>query len=230
MTDIITLHFAPYTCARVPLIALEEIGETFDVKPVLMKNGEHKQTEYRSINPKGKVPALQIDGAILTENVAILDYLAARFPEIGLLPAVSTLVERAHRIADLTFVASTLHPIVSRIRMAPFFAGPGAAKGVWEKGTQAMDEYFTMLDSRLSEHPWWYGADWSLMDAYINWVFFRVEGACYDVSRFPALVAHDVRIRERPAVKRALVREKEIVDKLLSRNLMFRPPNPEDFI
>src|SRR5690348_7587709 len=75
-----TLWMAPYTCARVTAIALEEAGVEFDTRLVRFMRGEHKSAEFKTRNPKGKVPALEIDGNVLTENVAILSYLAERLP------------------------------------------------------------------------------------------------------------------------------------------------------
>jgi len=73
-----TLWMAPYTCARVTAIALEEAGVEFDTRLVRFMRGEHKSPEFRARNPTGKVPALEIDGDVPTENVAILTYLAER--------------------------------------------------------------------------------------------------------------------------------------------------------
>ena len=63
------LYMAPGTCARVPSIALEEAGEAFDSVLIRFMKGEHKAPTYKSLNPKGKVPTLVIDGKELTENV-----------------------------------------------------------------------------------------------------------------------------------------------------------------
>ena len=67
-----TLFMAPYTCARVTAIALEEAGVEFDAHLIRFMRGEHKSPEFKARNPKGKVPALEIDDEVLTENVAIL--------------------------------------------------------------------------------------------------------------------------------------------------------------
>ena len=223
------LSFAPGSCARVPLIALEEAGADFSLQTIAFMAGEHKSPEFRQRNPKGKVPALHIDGLDLTENVAILDYLANRFPEARLLPEADTALARAERLADLAFCAATLHPLVTRIRMSPLFAGLAAARAVWQKGCEAMDEYFALIDRRLADGAWWYGEHWSVIDAYLNWIFFRVDGARYDVARFENFVRHDEAMRLRPAFQRALARERDSQLELESRGLLFIPPDPADF-
>jgi glutathione S-transferase len=68
----LTLYYAPIACSLVPLITLNESGAPFDVHTVLLAKGQQKTPEYLKLNPKGKVPALAIDGEVLTENVAIL--------------------------------------------------------------------------------------------------------------------------------------------------------------
>jgi glutathione S-transferase len=215
---------APYTCARVTAIALEEAGVEFETKLVRFMRGEHKSAEFKAHNPKGKVPALEIDGAVLTENVAILTYLAARFPDAGLLPSMDSPLEGAEVLADLCFCSSTLHPLVTRIRMPMFFAGADNALVVKQTAEAAMDEYFQLVEDRLSVGPRWYGETWSAMDAYLYWVFWRVEGAGYDVSRFSRFAAHARAMEQRPAVQRALAREEAAQAQLEAEGLAFLPP------
>jgi glutathione S-transferase len=220
----IVLYVAPGSCARVPTIALEEIGVPFETRLVRFMKGEHKALDYKRFNPKGKVPALVIDGEALTENVAIILYLNQRFPDAGLLPPATGALEEARQIADLCFCSSTLHPLVTRIRMPQMFAASEAVRSVWEIGCAAMREYFKLIDDRLATQPWWWGETWSAMDAYLFWVFWRVEGAKFPVADFPNFVAHAARIQQRPSVQRALARETKDVRQLESEGLAFTPP------
>jgi len=213
----------------VALTALEEVGEPFDVHTVVFMRGENRSPDFLAINPKGKVPALAIDGLNLSENVAILDYLANRFPDAALLPAADTPAARAERLADLAFCAATLHPIVTRIRISPMIAGPQAARAVYEGACKAMDPNFAMIEARLSDRPWWYGDQWSVMDAYLNWVFARVEGARYDTARFPAFSAHHAAHTARPSTQRMLAREAAIQAELAEQGLVFTPPDPATY-
>ncbi|WP_321396779.1 glutathione S-transferase family protein [Emcibacter sp.] len=224
-----TIYFAPGTCARVSLIALEETGVKFQLHTIAFMAGEHRKPEFLALNPKGKVPALAIEGALLTENIAILTYLADRFPEAKLLPEARNAIERSIQLADLSFCASTLHPIVTRIRMSPIFAGPENARAVWEKGCQAMDDNFALIDKRLSNNQWWYGDQWSVLDAYLNWVFFRVSGARYNTERYPNFERHAAQMQNRPAVRQALKKERAAEDHLKERGLLFTPPDPTDY-
>ena len=186
--------------------------------------GEHKSPDFKKLNPKGKVPTLVIDGEVLTENVAIITYLNERFPDARLLPDASDSLTRARQIADLCFCSATLHPLVTRIRMPQFFANEDATQTVWEKGCAAMTEFFELIEDRLADQPWWYGNQWSAMDAYLYWVFWRVEGADFDVFPFPRFKDYARRMEERPAVQRAWQRENKATAQLEAEGLNFKPP------
>ncbi|MBJ7484075.1 glutathione S-transferase family protein [Brevundimonas sp.] len=222
MTEII-LFIAPGSCSRVPTILLEEIGLPFQTQVVRFMAGEHKSAAYKAFNPKGKVPALLVDGEALTENVAIASYLNARFPAAALLPATDTAMAAARQVADLCFCSATLHPLVTRIRMPMMFAGDEQAARVKSVGSKAMTEYFDLIEARLDQGPWWYGDQWSAMDAYLYWVFWRVAGAGFDVAPYPRFVAHARANEARPAVQRALAREAEAEALLSAEGLLFKP-------
>ncbi|MCA8889059.1 MAG: glutathione S-transferase family protein [Parvularculaceae bacterium] len=182
------------------------IGEPFDLKIVHLTKGEHKSPAFLHINPKGKVPALQIDGETLTENVAILSYLNERFPQARLLPTSHGLMDRTHFLADLAFCAATLHPIVSRI-CVPHILAPGAEAALKLPAEKSMRDYFALIDDKLKRRTWWYGDIWSVLDAYLFWIFNRVEGCGFEVSDFTNYRAHTQRMKKLPAVTRALARE-----------------------
>jgi glutathione S-transferase len=218
MTEL-TLYFAPDTCARVPLIALEEIGCPYALEVIAFMKGQHRSAQYLALNPSGKVPTLIIDGKPLTENVAILCWLAERFPEAKLLPVVSGL-ERSRQLSDLAYCASGLHPIVTRLRIPHFFCDlPEGRESVFSLAETAMKLHFGVINERLSKSTWWYGEVWSIVDAYINWVWFRVTGTAFDASGFPHFARHDADMKKRPAVIRALERNLAVAASLAEQGL-----------
>ena len=225
MSDI-RLYMAPGTCARVTSICLEEAKQDFETVVIRFMRGEHRSESFLSINPKGKVPTLVIDGHVLTENLAIVSYLNERFPDACLLPAAVNTIDRVRLLEDLNFCSSTLHPIVTRIRMSPFFAGPECAENVWHAGCKAMAENFELIERRLHGRNWWYGDTWSALDAYLYWVFWRVAGAGFDTDPYPNYSAHAARMEQRPAVQAALAREREAEEILKAEGLLFVPPPP----
>ncbi|MFK8017707.1 MAG: glutathione S-transferase family protein [Gammaproteobacteria bacterium] len=220
----IRLYMAPGTCARVTAICLEQAQQSFETIVVRFMRGEHKSPEFKSINPKGKVPALIIDGETLTENVAIITHLDRLHPGAGLMPAAPDALTQARQLADLCFCAATLHPIVTRIRMPQMFATKEAMRSVWEAGCKTMDEYFGLINERLSGQDWWYGETWSAMDAYLFWIYWRCEGANYDVTPYTNVVSHAARMEQRPAVQRAIAREAAATAQLEAEGLVFKPP------
>lgn len=222
MSDVI-LFSSPGTCARVTSVALEEIGIDYEVRLVRLMAGEHRTPEFLKVNPKAKVPALRIGNAILTENVAIVTYLHAEHPEAGLLPPASDRLEAARQLIDLCFCSSTLHPIVSRLGVPQFFAGPENKEVVWKKGAEALSPYFSQIDERFSDQPWWYGERWSIVDAYVFWIFERSTRTGFDAAPFPHYAAHAERIRQRTSVQKALAREAIMMEHLTREGLLSAP-------
>ncbi|WP_293452041.1 glutathione S-transferase family protein [Planktotalea sp.] len=224
MPDLI-LFVAPNTCARVATIALEEIGVSFETSLVRTAANQQNSEEFLELNPKGKVPTLLIDGMPLTENVAILSWLAAEFPEAHLLPATYTNLEQLKQTADLAFFAGTVHPIVTRIAM-PMKTITDAALSfeiVRPPAIKDMDKTMAMIETRLAQGPWWYGADWSIVDGYLYWVWARITGVGYDGSAYPNIQRHFALNNERPAVQRAMAREDVNIETLKSENLYMAP-------
>lgn len=222
-----TLYFAPDTCARVALIALEEIGHPYKIEVVAFMKGQHRSAEYLSINPKAKVPTLVVDGQALTENVAILHWLSERFPQAQLLPASYDSWKRAQQISDLAYCASGLHPIVTRLRIPQFFCDTAQGIGrVFAMAETAMRPNFALIDHRLANNRWWYGDHWSILDAYINWIWFRVTGTDFDAIGYANFARHNRDMMQRPAVLRALSRSNELAQRLAAQGLAVRFSGP----
>ncbi len=219
------LFVAPNTCARVPTIALEEIGVPFETELVRTAANQQNSPEFLKINPKGKVPTLLIDGDPLTENVAILTWLNRTFPDAGLLPETSAPLETVKQTADLAFFAGTVHPLITRIAMPIKFIEDSALSFelVRPKGTEAMMPIMTMIDKWLENGPWWYGETWSAVDGYLYWAWGRITGVGFPAEKFPNIRRHHEMSDDRPAVQRAMAREAENIEILKSEGL-FRAP------
>ncbi|MCC1494324.1 glutathione S-transferase family protein [Cognatishimia sp. F0-27] len=221
----LTLFVAPNTCARVPTIALEEIGVPFETELIRVKINQQKSPEFLKINPKGKVPTLLIDGEPLTENVAILSWLAATYPEAHLLPETEDPLERVRQTADLAFFAGTVHPLVTRVAMPLKFI-PDAAQSfeiVRPMGIEDMKKVMQMIEARLENGPWWYGETWSVVDGYLFWVWGRITGVGFPADEFPNIRAHHAAMQARPAVQRAMAREARNIETLKAEDLYVAP-------
>lgn len=185
-----------------------------------MMQQEQLSEEFLSVNPKGKVPALQIGGTVLTENVAILTYLNQQFPDAGLMPVSDGPAETAQQLADLCYCAATLHPIVTRIRNPHFFVDADSAiTRVREKASAAMRPNFDLIESRMSNGSWWYGESWSAVDAYLYWIWFRSKEANFSRSEYPHIWDFADRMIGLDPVKRMLAREAAAEDELRREDL-----------
>ena len=141
--------------------------------------------EYaRSINPKGKVPTLVIDGRPLTEVAGILFYLARRYPEPGLLPTDDVEAE-AQVVSWMSFIAATVHP-------------------ARRQGAEHARRIYTIAERRLVGHEWAVGR-YSIADIHLFRLFWRFHGSLDPApGEFPALTAHYDRMMARPAVKKTI--------------------------
>ncbi len=208
------------------LLALLETGAPFETALMRFGKGGNRTPDYRRLNPKGKVPVLVVDGEPLTENVAILSHLNAMFPAAGLLPPAATPLDAARQIADLCFCSATLHPVVTRLRMPGRFVAPDGVRSVHDKAVEAMRDHFALIEDRLAASDWWYGDAWSVMDAYLAWVFWRCEGAEFPIADYPRYAAHQQRITTRPAYLRAMEIEAAASATLAAEGLVRPPPLP----
>ena len=85
---------------------------------------------------------------------------------------------------------------------------------------------FDLINGRLAGNRWWYGDRWSIVDAYINWVWFRVTGTQFDGSAYPNLGRHDADMKQRAAVKRALAISTEVAEGLAAQGLAVKFSEP----
>lgn len=223
------LFFAPGACSRIPLIALEKIGVAFETELVAFMKGDHKSPDFKKLNPSGKIPVLIADGIALSQNTAIVTWLNEAYPDAGLLPKVDSPLQKAQLLSLLVKFSADLHPLVTRIRIPHFFCDiDGSPPRVAELASQAMRDQLQPIEDSLHHNAWVAGDAWSIIDAYLQWVVFRITGAGFDISPFPKISAHYENMLQMPAVERALGREAEAETYLESKGLMpsFAKPHP----
>ncbi|ASK89726.1 glutathione S-transferase family protein [Sphingorhabdus sp. SMR4y] len=219
------LYFAPSTCARVTLTALEEIGEPFETRLIAFMAGEHRKPEYLAINPAGKVPALQTKTGVLTQNGAILFYLAQTYPEAGLLPLSGDPQADASVLSSLFRMSADLHPLVTRFVIpGMILSDPASSAHVRAKAEEVLKLQLEPIATQLGKQPWYLGERWSILDAYLAWIWFRITGAGFDPATFPAIADHYDRASARPSARAALQTEARAQQDLTERGLAFTPP------
>ena len=199
------LFFAPLACSMSARIAFAEAGATVNLTEVdthvkrVLATGE----DYRAINPLGYVPALKLDdGTVLTENAAILQYIADAYPEAGLAPPPSDRIGRARLRQWLSFIGSELHKGL----MSPLLGRetPPEVKA-WTVNKYA--PRLAYLDGKLKGREFLLDR-FSVADGYLtvvlNWTRATPE---IDLSAYPNVKAYLERMRLRPSVAAALATE-----------------------
>jgi glutathione S-transferase len=195
------LYFSPGACSLHPHIALRETGLPFEL--VRVDTRAHKTSDgrdYYAINPKGYVPALELDdGSVLTEGAVIDQYIADQKPEAKIIPPAGTL-ERYHVQEWLNFIATEIHKA-----FAPLFGGPDEAK---ELARTKIAKRFDFVAKRLDEHSYLVGDTFSVADGYLFNMLTWTQHTGIDLAKWPSLQAFFTRMKERPSVRAALAAER----------------------
>jgi glutathione S-transferase len=201
------LYFSPMACSMATRIALYEAdardARFFEVDP-LNKQLRSDGSDYRSINPLGLVPTLRTDdGVILTENAAILQHVAERFPDSPIAAGIG--MERSRLQQWLCFIGTELHkglfaPLLSK--KTP----PEMKAYVLQNGLSRLDHLEIHLTGRT-----FLLNQFSVADAYLgtvlNWSMALLE---IELAQWPAIAAYQTRLRERPSFMRAIGEEFEL--------------------
>lgn len=196
------LYFAPGACSLSPHIALREAGLPFDLEQVDLKTKQTKSgADYRTINPKGSVPALALDGdQVLTEGSAIVQYIADQKPEKKLAPTAGT-PERYRLQEWLNYVATEVHKGLS-----PLF-NPKASEEWRQVVKENAARRFDFLSGKLEARPYLMGESFTVADGYLFTILRWTDPLKVDLTPWPILKAYSERVAKRPAVREALKAE-----------------------
>ena len=204
-----TLYFSPGACSLASHIGLEETGAPYEAKPILLAKGQQRTEEYQKINPRGKVPALSVDGKILVENTAILTYLARRFPEKKLMP--SDPAEEARGIATMCWFSSIVHPSYQRVNRPERFAeGEAAHAGVKENGRKSFWANCKEIDAMFQGKEWIMGNEFTLVDPYALVFYGWGARGGFPMKELSAYTAWQERMMKRPTVKKTVHAEQNV--------------------
>ena len=193
------LYYAPGVCSLSPHIVAREAGIPIELKKVDTKTKTIEGGgDYWKINPRGYVPALELDnGEILTEGPAIVQYLADQKPESGLIPSSRSLDR--YRVQEwLNFLTSEIHKGFS-----PLFK-PNTPDEYKKIARENLATRFDWLNQQLEGREYLMGTRFTVADAYLfvllNWTKFQA----IDLARWPNLAAFQARVGNRPKVQEAL--------------------------
>jgi glutathione S-transferase len=202
----ITLHYSPIACSLIPYVALTEAGVDFDVKVVNFFKAEHISPEYLLLNPKHKVPVLVVDGEPLTENVAILQWIARNYEAAKLLPGG---MDEFRAVSLMSWCASGIHPsLTPHVLPQRYCDLPGSEENVKQCAQKVLHENFTIANNMLEGREWFFD-QFTIPDVYFYWCFRRAKQFEIDVSAYGNCNAHFDRVSERPSLIRVLAFETE---------------------
>jgi glutathione S-transferase len=200
---VLTLFGNKGSCSLATHIALEEAGADYAFNSVDTAAGEQRKPEYLKINPKARVPALVTPDGVLTENVALLQYVGQLHPQAKLLP------QDAYALAKMNafnaWLASTVHVNhAHKMRGYRWSDDPQVVENLKRKVPQNMTDCAALVETEYLQGPWVMGEQYTVADGYLftieNW--FESDGV--DLANFPRIRAHRAAMQARPAVQRVL--------------------------
>jgi len=196
------LYFAPGACSLASHIALQEAGLDYALERVDLRSHTTELGEdFYRINPKGYVPALRLDsGDVLTEGVAILQYVADLAPQSSLAPAAGTMAR--YRLQEwLTYLSSELHK-----NYGPLF-NPAITEDAKQAQLERIGSRLEFIAKSLEGRDFLMGEHFTVADAYLFVMLNWSRGKGPDLARWPTIGAYFERLRTRPGVHAALVTE-----------------------
>jgi glutathione S-transferase len=194
------LYYSPGACSLSPHIVALEAGIPLELEKVDLKTHRTESGEdFYAVNPKGYVPALNLDGATLTEGPAIVQYLADQNPQSGLAPREGSF-SRYKLLEWLTFINGELHKPFSTL----YGGGPEEAK---KSAQEKIAKRFADVEKEMADKPFLTGDHFTVADAYLFVMLFWAHRMNVDTKPYPKLEAYYQRLLARPKVHAALKAE-----------------------
>jgi glutathione S-transferase len=203
----IKLFYAANTCSLASHIALEEAGAEYSTVRISFATSQQRSPEYLAINPKGRVPAMVTDRGILTETPAMLAFIAQSFPEARLAPLDDPFAF-AQVQAFNSYLCSTVHVAhAHRMRGNRWADDPAAIAEMQRKVPQSVGACFELIECDMLKGPWVMGEAYTICDPYLFTLAGWLEGDGVDLTRLQKVMAHQRRMSDRPAVRKAVAQE-----------------------
>ena len=194
----LTLYYAKGSSALASHLLLEEVGAEYAVHEVPIAHGANHEPAYLAVNPKGRVPALKTPEGVITENPAILNYVAATHPQAGMLP--DTPFKRAEADALNAYLCATVHVAFAHLLRGARWADSAEAQAAMKDKVAAnLADCAQVIEDHYLRGPWALGDSYTHCDAYLFLVPRWLAKAGVDLSDFPKLEAHHNALLHRPA-------------------------------
>ena len=194
------LYYSPGACSLAPHIAMRELGIPVDLMKVDLKAKQYEGGDYKQVNAKGYVPAVETPAGVLTEAPVILQYLADQKPEAGLAPKAGD--PARYRLQEmLNFITSEMHK-----GMGNFF-NPALTEE-WRKAvTDRLGLRLDWVAKQLEGKQYIMGDKFTVADAYLFTILNWAGPSKFDMSKWPAITDYHKRVAARPKVQEALKAE-----------------------
>jgi glutathione S-transferase len=200
------LYFFPMACSLASRIALMEAGveARYHLVHLWTKKVLENDGDFWAMAPKGTVPVLVLEnGERLTENAAVLQYIADLHPELGLAPPPGD--PDRYRLQEwLSFVGTEIH---KAFLFPTFWYASEAAK---TSARERIGNNLSVAAAHLKDRQYLVGAGFTVADAYLAWSLLLLERGGVDVTDWPPLAGYLGHIQERPKVKAAIELERQI--------------------
>ncbi len=202
------LFISPGACSMSCHIVLEETQLPFELAKISWAPEDPVRKTLFTYNPAGAVPTLVLsNGKVLTQNMAILEYIADQKPSAELLAPVGTF-ERVEIIRWLSLVASDLHKAFSPLfNMERITKNSEAQADIKTYQFQQLDRFFGILNSQLEKNSYLSGEKFSIADAYLFPVYRWSKSVKFPMDKYTALNQYHARLAERPSIQKVLERE-----------------------
>jgi len=196
------LYYFSGACSLASNIALREAGLKFDLVKVDRRTRKAADgLDFKEVNPKGYVPALTLDnGEVLTENIAVLQYIADRNPAARLAPPAGTM-ERYRLMEWLAFISTEIHK-----NFSPLFRDD-AHDEVKQYARKVLGGRLDYLNRAIGNNPFLMGGTFTVADAYLFTVLGWGRFVNVDLAQWPQLQRHQEHVGSRPQVMEALTSE-----------------------
>jgi glutathione S-transferase len=200
--SLVTFFHAPYSRSGATRAMFEELGVPFDMVALDLAAGEQRSPEYLSINPMGKVPAIRHEDVLITEQPAIVMYLADLYPEKHLAPAIGDSLRGAY-LRWMVFYGSCFEPAIMDLSQK---REPLPQR---QCGYGTYDDVMAVLAGQLQQGPWLLGERFTAAD--VLWGMALNYGFMFKlVPELPVFRAYVDRVLARPAIQRAFRLDDEL--------------------
>ncbi|MGB6104339.1 MAG: hypothetical protein WBF88_10905 [Pusillimonas sp.] len=199
-------YYSPGACSMASHIALEEVHAEYEPRMVHIDKLEHRGADYRKINPRMRVASLVVGNEVITEEVALLSYIARRFPVPKLMPDEP--LELGKCLSLMAYIASSIHVTVGHIfRPERYGTDAPTFQNMIKKGREVFWDQLQELDQLLNDKTWAMGEQYTVCDPYILVVYRWGLKSDMPMIQLANLERHKNQMLARPAVRRVYQRE-----------------------